>query len=448
MKKYFLILTLFCSQIFAQSNLNFEFDYAQFKYDSTSNLLEIYYSIYSENGGSENSDLIMLVQLQNKITDELVINKNWMVNNSKNGTSDPAAKNLLGTIAFVVKSGDYNLTISVSPKGNEANEKEYKEAISIKPFEKRGFSISDIELASRIVNDSADKNSIFYKNTLEVYPNPAILYSNTLPVLFYYCELYNLAFAEADKLELSQAIYNSKNRQVFNKIKQVKKSNNALVDINAINLQKFPTDTYTLVLTLKDIKTQKTTVSGKKFFLVNPDVVAEKRSSDKVSSYISSEFGVLSEEECDDLFKKSKIIAVENEIDQYNSLDSLSGKRDFLYKFWLKRDNDPTTPQNEYKNEYFKRVKIANAQYKTMSSEGYATDRGRIFLKLGEPDEIERHPNETNSKPYEIWIYHQIQGGVQFIFGDVTGFNFYELLHSTMRGELQDPQWFRRLQRR
>jgi hypothetical protein len=48
-------------------------------------------------------------------------------------------------------------------------------------------------------------------------------------------------------------------------------------------------------------------------------------------------------------------------------------------------------------------------------------------------------------KPYEIWFYNEIEGGVQFIFGDISGFGNYELLHSTKRGEVNDPDWERRL---
>jgi len=55
------------------------------------------------------------------------------------------------------------------------------------------------------------------------------------------------------------------------------------------------------------------------------------------------------------------------------------------------------------------------------------------------------YPNETNMKPYEIWYYNRIEGGVLFIFGDLTGYNDYELLSSTKRGEIRDDNWQRRI---
>ncbi|MCW8824752.1 MAG: GWxTD domain-containing protein, partial [Ignavibacteriaceae bacterium] len=77
--------------------------------------------------------------------------------------------------------------------------------------------------------------------------------------------------------------------------------------------------------------------------------------------------------------------------------------------------------------------------------EGWKTDRGRVFLVYGEPSEIDRHPNETDTRPYVIWIYESIEGGVLFVFGDLTGFSDYQLLHSTKRGELRDDSWRRRI---
>jgi len=163
------------------------------------------------------------------------------------------------------------------------------------------------------------------------------------------------------------------------------------------------------------------------------------------SDYMSSEFGVLQMEECDDLFEKSTALATNTEKNGYRKLDSLNQKREFLYNFWKRRDTTPETEENEFKKLYLERIQIANQRYSTFNTPGFKTDRGRVYLQYGDPDEIERHPNETNSKPYETWTYRNIEGGVIFIFADLMGFNYYELIHSTKRGELQDPNWRNRI---
>ncbi|OPZ67292.1 MAG: hypothetical protein BWY83_02647 [bacterium ADurb.Bin478] len=69
-----------------------------------------------------------------------------------------------------------------------------------------------------------------------------------------------------------------------------------------------------------------------------------------------------------------------------------------------------------------------------------------IHLRYGKPSDIERHSVGKDTKPYEIWHYENIENGVIFVFVDRSGFNQYELIHSTKRGELYDPNYQRLLQ--
>ena len=87
------------------------------------------------------------------------------------------------------------------------------------------------------------------------------------------------------------------------------------------------------------------------------------------------------------------------------------------------------------------RVRIATEKYKNIARKGWQSDMGRVYIMYGEPSEVERHPNDSGMRPYEIWKYNDIEGGVQFVFGDLTGFRNYVLLSSTKRGELQDDSW-------
>lgn len=452
MKKIIFVFFLIVFNTNAQSKFTFEFDYAQFKYDSTSNYLEVYYSlnqndltVINENG-KVLVKALMYVQIQNLETDELIVNKNWTFEQSiLDSNNESKAKTILGAVGFIIKHGMYKLTINIKDVKNDDLQKDYIEQLQIRSFTNNNFGISDIELASRIINENANKSSIFYKNTLEVFPNPSMLYTKSSPVLFYYAEVYNFNSTRSNnQLELKKKLFSSQNEVLYESSKNIGSGKESIVDVGAINLQKYPTGTYTLSLTLSDKSAGKVAVSSKKFFMVNPDVVVKNKIKSS-SDYLSSEFGVYLDSECDDLFEKSKIIAVADEIKKYKKLDSLNSKRKFLYRFWKRRDTTPETENNELKLAYFERVKIANSRYRTMNTNGFKTDRGRVFLRYGEPDEIERHPNETNTKPYEVWLYNHIEGGVSFIFGDVTGFNYYELLHSNKRGELQDPNWQRRI---
>ncbi len=103
----------------------------------------------------------------------------------------------------------------------------------------------------------------------------------------------------------------------------------------------------------------------------------------------------------------------------------LAEKQKFFERYWKERDPDPSTAKNELKDEYFRRVNYANQHFSTMTLDGWQTDRGRILIKFGFPDDIERHPFEIDSPPYEIWQYYSLRK--TFLFVDYTGFGDYRL---------------------
>lgn len=104
---------------------------------------------------------------------------------------------------------------------------------------------------------------------------------------------------------------------------------------------------------------------------------------------------------------------------------SYEPKRAYFERFWKSIDPNPETKKNELMDEYFLRVNYANQNFSTLSMAGWQTDRGRIFIKFGEPDDIERHPFEIDTYPYEVWRYYNVRK--TFVFLDRTGFGDYYL---------------------
>jgi len=100
-------------------------------------------------------------------------------------------------------------------------------------------------------------------------------------------------------------------------------------------------------------------------------------------------------------------------------------KKAYFQRFWKEMDPNPETNKNELMDEYYRRVNYANQTFSSISQEGWLTDRGRIFIKFGQPDDIERHPFEMNSNPYEIWRYYSLRK--VFLFIDRLGFGDYYL---------------------
>ena len=94
-------------------------------------------------------------------------------------------------------------------------------------------------------------------------------------------------------------------------------------------------------------------------------------------------------------------------------------------EFWKSKDPSPGNDENEVFEQYFSRVAFANENF-SHYVDGWNTDRGMVFIILGVPSNIERHPFEYNAKPYEIWQYYELNKS--FVFTDQTGFGDYRLV--------------------
>jgi GWxTD domain-containing protein len=452
MSKFSLILYFFFFPVLLfPQNINFEFDYAQFGYDSLSNYVEFYYSFGQSSLNYVDTDTvdyvggILHIEITDSVTSEKIIDKHWIVN-SEIIDSTELNRNLIGILGFVLDRGSYKLTITGSDANNPSNNRTISEFLFVVPFIKSSISLSDIQLAANIIPGSENTSSIFYKNTYEITPLPAALCGEKQPILFYYTEIYNILFSPYEnELRIDELVINSRGQLVSSKSKKINKSVDSRVEVGKLNVYKFPTDTYTLVINLIDSVANYGVLSSKKFFVYNPSVAPVDTLQLTTSPVLSTTFGSMSEEELDDLFAKSVYIASEAEKDRYEALSTVEAKREFMYTFWRARDENPSDDRNQYYQDYLKRIAESNAKFTAAKKDGWKTDRGRVYLIYGPPSEIERYPNQIETKPYEIWRYESLEGGVSFVFGDVTGFNDYQLLHSTKRGELRDDNWQRRI---
>jgi GWxTD domain-containing protein len=106
----------------------------------------------------------------------------------------------------------------------------------------------------------------------------------------------------------------------------------------------------------------------------------------------------------------------------FQKLNNDEEKERFIEQFWFRRDPDPSTAINEFKEEHYRRIAYANERYES-GEPGWKTDRGRIYIIQGPPDQIEPHPTGgpydrplwegggyTVSFPFEVWRYHHIDG--------------------------------------
>jgi len=102
----------------------------------------------------------------------------------------------------------------------------------------------------------------------------------------------------------------------------------------------------------------------------------------------------------------------------------------FIEQFWERRNPNPGSPENLFKEVHYRRITYANEHFAT-SRPGWQTDRGHMYIVYGPPDEIESHAKEELSRyPREIWTYRHLQGigdNVSVTFVDSTGTGDYRL---------------------
>jgi GWxTD domain-containing protein len=145
------------------------------------------------------------------------------------------------------------------------------------------------------------------------------------------------------------------------------------------------------------------------------------------------------------LEKDVAYVITDEERRAFKKLQTDEEREQFIEGFWRRRDPDPDTDENEFREEYYERIAYANEHFAS-GIPGWKTDRGRIYIMYGKADEIESHPSggtydrpsyegggSTSTYPFETWFYRYIPGvgsGVEIEFVDPTGSGEYRIARS------------------
>lgn len=179
-----------------------------------------------------------------------------------------------------------------------------------------------------------------------------------------------------------------------------------------------------------------------------PSVLAQEKSQDKNQGKDRNERK--KKEELKSVYKNwleqdVSYIITDEERKAFKALKTDEERDQFIENFWLRRDPDPDTPENEYKEQYFERIQYANEKFSS-GIPGWRTDRGRIYIMFGKPDELESHPSggayerpswegggSTSTYPFETWWYRYIEGigsDIEIEFVDPSGSGEYRIARS------------------
>jgi GWxTD domain-containing protein len=115
-------------------------------------------------------------------------------------------------------------------------------------------------------------------------------------------------------------------------------------------------------------------------------------------------------------------IISDDERKAFKNLSNDEEREAFIEQFWLRRNPNPDSPENEFREEHYRRIAYANEHY-AAGKPGWKTDRGHVYISFGKPDSIDSHPSggsyqrpmdegggETSTFPFEVWHYRYIEG--------------------------------------
>lgn len=425
----------------------FSFDYALFRDAGGESILEVYYSVpqkllkYEKTDQGFEAAVRIEVNITNKIDGSEVVSNVYRSPSVVRDTSDKnSMQNLVGQVNYFLKPGTYTLVIKGSDFANEKKVETF-DSDFIADGNSGGLTeISDIELSSSI-SKSDNSKSIFYKNTLEVIPSPSGLFGKNLANMQYYLEFYSLTQANVgDKYSIKYCILNLNKDTLSSVVKNFTTKASSKADYGKFKVDTLPSGSFILsVSVIGSDGTVKAEKERKFYVFTNTATAVEQNKSD---GFLTSEYAAMPVKQVDDEFDKMLYVLSDKQIDYYEELKTPEDKRKFIYNFWRAKDVNPKTPVLESKIAYFKRVNEANQNFEESFKEGWKSDRGRIYILYGKPDDIERFPFQTSTKSYEIWKYDAVEGGGECDFVELqpmTG--VYWLVNSTFRSELQNQNW-------
>lgn len=270
--------------------------------------------------------------------------------------------------------------------------------------DKEDYLMSDLLLASSITSDTT--GGYLTKGNLRIIPQVFHIFDEKTKNLYVYYELYDIAPDTVELMTVYQIM--DAEKKIHRKItRQLKKAAYSEGVNLGINIESLSDGEYTFQIEVFDSSLTSLIKKEAQFTIkrqgLREGYVEEPPHYRDIEYFISPD-----------------------EYKQFLSLND-SGKVVYLRKFWSKHNYDELAPRFEYADRHFSEG----------NKLGSKTDRGRIYIKYGEPDEIERSTMGAEEvKPYEHWQYYN---GLEFIFVDVRGTNEYLLVWTNSHGERNKP---------
>ncbi|MBI4645799.1 MAG: GWxTD domain-containing protein [Bacteroidia bacterium] len=353
--------------------------------------------------------------------------------------------NFIDLQRFILSNGLYDMELNIFDSLNQTNIFKYNISINIE-YNSNDLLFSDIQLVESY--KKTVENNILSKSGFDLKPYVSTLFPQNMKNFIFYTEIYNTdkIFKDDQGFLVTYYIKSYRTNDVYKDLScfQKKKPKPVIVILGEFSIEKLPSGNFSIVIEIKNKNNQIVKTEELFFQRINPDMyidisefvsinadntfVRQYNNKDTLIDYIKCLRPISDERE--ELFAKNVIKNSE-----------LSFMQNYFYNFWFKRNSE--NPELEW-NKYYSVVKIINKSFSSQIKNGYDTDKGRVYLQYGAPNQIIEEKYDPNAFPYEIWHYYHLntQNDVKFIFynPDIAG-KEYILLHSDARGEINTPNW-------
>jgi GWxTD domain-containing protein len=356
---------------------------------------------------------------------------------------------------YLLDNGNYIIRLVLSDKNNpkqkpiEFNE---KFVLSYNTKEIQSSSIQVLESYKKASNISA-----LTKSGYDLIPYNVNYFPENQNELPFYFESYNTDTILGKNKSFIYYYYieNSTNQKKLDLYGSFKKQSTAIVNplLSKIDISALISGNYNLVIEIKD-EQNKIQFQKKYFFQrLNKAVDEIVMNNFNEKKNVSEFFGSCNNVDTLKMFVEC-LWPIANGVDKERIINQ-SLKKDpellkkFAIDFWQRRAGDTANPIKLWA-EYYKSVQEVMVLFKCGKQKGYYTERGRVYLQYGPPNQRSQQNNDLNTFPYEIWQYYRIHDKTNGQFFSNRKFVFvnkniaddcHTLVHSDMRGEIYNDRW-------
>ncbi|MGQ0827564.1 MAG: GWxTD domain-containing protein [Bacteroidota bacterium] len=470
MKKYLVVLTLalFSNSLFAV-NITAYLTHSAFNTPTNSPYIETYLSVigntikFAKNANGKYQGAIDIA-VAFKQNGEIKQAKKYTLNSPEIADTISGFPNFIDQQRYSLPNGSYEMEITIADKNQSINKPfSITEPININFLDDR-ITVSNIQLLESYTKSLSP--SPLTKSGFDLVPYVSTFFPENSTRIKLYSEVYNAKkiAGEAQKIVINYFIesYESKIKLTDYSAFSKQTANDVNILLAELNIENLPSGNYNVVVEIRDKDNM--IQADQRYFIQRKNKQAALSFEDLKSINVSNTFvsHYKSIDTLSDYIRSLRPISSLMEI-QYSE-NQLQGKKlelmqQYFYNFWKSRNSlQPELTWLEYSKEVLK----VNKEFGTFGLKGYDTDRGRVYLQYGAPNQRNKVDNEPSAYPYEIWQYDVLvdraqeltspnkrQSNRRFIFynPDLVS-NKYVVLHSDARGENYNIRWEIQLHKR